>query len=236
MKYRCFYLLISAFLTFCLCSSSQLELFYLIGKPFLQIQQTFVFLDLTEALYTVLRLSFLITGVLWIPFLVYQVWSFFIPSCYKFQRRKLNFFCMFFWGWVVVELGIIFFLLVPQIFHFLLSFEMTSYTCENSHNLGPLVNVEFTARINSYVSLLMKLCLSLFLFFQIPFCFYFLFSKKILRASSFSSNRKICNLMCLLLSAFLVPPDLVTQLLVASFFSFVCEFLIFIGFFFEDPL
>lgn len=96
IKYRCLYLFFSALLTFCMCSSSQLELFYLIGKPFLEVQQTFVFLDLTEAFYTVLRLALVFTLVLWIPFFFYQVWSFLIPSFYKFQRKRINSFCIFF--------------------------------------------------------------------------------------------------------------------------------------------
>jgi sec-independent protein translocase protein TatC len=90
IKYRCFYLLLSALLTFCVCSNSQLELFYLIGKPFLEAHQTFIFLDLTEAFYTVLKLALVFTFVLWVPLFFYQVWGFLIPSCYKFQRKRIT--------------------------------------------------------------------------------------------------------------------------------------------------
>ncbi len=234
IKYRCVYLMLSALLTFCMCSSSQLELFYLIGKPFLEVHQTFVFLDLTEAFYTVLRLSLVFTIVLWIPFFFYQIWSFLIPSCYQFQRKTVISLCVFFFFLVVIEFGITYFIFLPKIFNFLLSFEISSPTMETTGHLDPLVRVEFTARIKSYVSLLVKLFLGLLVLFQTPFCFFFLFSKKLVHVSSLYSNRRISWLICLLVSAFLVPPDLFTQLLVACFFSLVCELVIFIGLFFED--
>ena len=87
MRLRSYYVLFSLFSTFFICYSFQLEILYIIGKPFLEFQHTFVFLELTEAFYTVLRISTSLTFLLICPFLFYHFWSFFVPSL-LLQRNK----------------------------------------------------------------------------------------------------------------------------------------------------
>lgn len=233
IKLRFFYLMFSAFCTFLIFYNFQIEIVYLIGKPFIKLQQTFIFLDLTEAFYTLLKISTIFTILLEIPFFLYHSWSFFIPSFYRFQRKGILFFCVFFVSFFLLEIFLIYFLLLPKICHFLLSFEMTSNLGNSGLLLKPFLNVEFTARIESYVKLIVKISSVMFLVFQMPLAVCILYSKKILFVSSLHTNRKFLFLISLLMSAFLVPPDFVSQLIVATFFSFVIEILIFIGVFFE---
>lgn len=233
IKSRFCYLIFSTFCTFFLFYNYQIEIVYIMGKPFIELQQTFVFLELTEAFYTLLRISAIFTLLLMVPFFVYHFWSFFIPSFYQFQRNKINFFVILFFCLFICEIFFTYLFLLPKICNFLLSFEMTSNMKNSSLLLKPLINVEFTARIESYVKLIVKISLVLFLVFQIPFCVCFLYSKKILHVSSLYNNRKILSLLSLLMSACLVPPDVVSQLFVAAFFSILFEFLIFVGLFFE---
>ena len=98
IKLRCLYLLFSTIMTFVFSYNFQLEAFYLIGKPFLEFQQKFVFLELTEAFYTVVRISTIFTLVVIFPFMIYHFWSFFVPSFYLFERFNLNSFCLFFFS------------------------------------------------------------------------------------------------------------------------------------------
>lgn len=233
IKLRFFYLTLSTLCTFFLFYSYQIEIVYIIGKPFIELHQTFIFLELTEAFYTLLKISTIFTLIILIPFFFYHFWGFFIPSFYQSERKKINFFLFFFLFFFVCEILLIYFYLLPKICHFLLSFEMTSNMQNSSHYLMPLISVEFTARIESYVQLIIKISSILLLFFQIPLCIWILYSKKLIHVSSFYNNRKILSLMALLISAFLVPPDALSQLIVAMFFFLVFEFFIFVGFFFE---
>lgn len=233
IKSRFFYLMFSTFCTFLIFYHFQIEIVYLIGKPFIELQQTFIFLELTEAFYTLLKISGVFTILLEIPFFLYHFWSFFIPSFYQFERKKVNFFSVFFISFFISEIFLIYFLLLPKICNFLISFEMTS-NLENSKLLvNPLLNVEFTARIESYVKLIVKISSIIFFLFQIPLGICVLYSKKVLFVSNLYSNRKMLFIISLLISAFLVPPDVISQLIVAILFSFVIEILIFIGLFFE---
>lgn len=234
IKLRCFYLILSWICTFVISYNCQIEIIYLIGKPFIELQQTFIFLDLTEAFYTLLRISTILTCGVILPFFVYEIWSFFVPSLYEIERKKMNSFFLLFVSLLVCEILFAYFFLLPKICHFLLSFEMTS-GIDNSdlHRFAPLISVEFTARIESYVKLIVKLMGLILLLFQIPLGVLVLYSNKILHVSSFYFNRKLLSFLSLLFSALLVPPDVVSQVIVAIFFYLVFEFLIWIGLFFE---
>lgn len=235
IKARFFYLIISTLSTFLIFYNYKIEIVYLIGRPFLEFQQTFIFLELTEAFYTLLRISGIFTFLVLVPFIVYHFWSFLIPSFYKMERKKINFFVVFFFCIFLCEILVTYFAFLPKICHFLLSFEITSNLEKSEFHLDPLISVEFSARIESYVFLIVKVSSMIFLVFQIPLSVYFMCSKGLLNVSSFSKNRKILCLISLLLSAFLVPPDLITQLVVTVFFLILFEFSIFIGLLIENP-
>lgn len=234
IKTRCLYVLFSIILTFLLCYNFQVELIYIIGKPFLEFQQTFIFLELTEAFYTLLHISSFLTLVVSFPFVFYQLWSFFVPSFYEFERIKVNYWCVFFIILIFCEIVITYVILLPQICSFLLSFEISSGIDQSGLNLTPLLNVEFTVRIESYIDFVVKIVSSVLFFFQIPLCVFFLYSKKVFHASHFYMNRKWFYLVSLLLSGLLVPPDVLSQIFLSFVFYLVFEILIFLGLFFDE--
>ncbi len=233
IKLRFFYLIFSAILTFFLSVNYPVELIYVIGKPFIELEQTFIFLELTEAFSTLLRMSTIISLVLMIPFFFFHIWSFFIPSFYKTQRTQIIYFVFFIFCMFITEILITYLVLLPKIFSFLISFEITSENWQSAIHLKPLISVEFTARIESYVKLMVKLFTMILVMFQIPLCVCFLYSKKFLDVSFFYHNRKFSSLISLLLAAIIVPPDMVSQLVVAFCFFLIFEFLIFFGFFYD---
>jgi sec-independent protein translocase protein TatC len=204
-----------------------------VGKPFMELQQTFIFLELTEAFYTLLRISTITTLFVILPFMIYHIWSFFIPSFYKSEREHMFFILLICCIAVISEIALIYFIVLPQICSFLMSFEITSQSCQSVLNGQPLIRVEFTARIESVVGLLVKISALLLSIFQIPLCVFFMYSKKMLHVSFFYFNRKLCSIFLLLVSAFVAPPDVISQLVVAVIFFIVLEFLIFIGLLFE---
>ncbi len=103
IKLRSIYLIFSTICTFFLFSHYQLELIYIMGKPFIEQQQTFIFLELTEAFYTLLRISTILTVFVIIPFLFYHMVSFLIPSFYKIERNRLIFFFFFLFSFSKVK-------------------------------------------------------------------------------------------------------------------------------------
>lgn len=236
IQLRFFYFLLSLLCTFAISYNCQIEIVYVIGKPFLELHQTFIFLELTEALYTLLQISTILTFLVIGPFLLYHFWSFLIPSFYGIERKKINSFCLLLLCLLTCEILFAYFFLLPKICHFLISFEMTSERGASGLHGEHMISVEFTARMESYVALILKIVSSLLLLFQLPLCMFFFFSKGVLHVSSLYTNRKSLGWISLLMSAFLVPPDVVSQLLLALLFLIVFEILVFTGLFFEEGL
>jgi sec-independent protein translocase protein TatC len=229
IKSRCFYIFLSFLITLITCYFYQIEILYLIGRPFIELNQKFIFIDPTEAFYTILKVSFLISFLCIFPYIIYQVCCFFLPSYYDYERivfiKILGiFFTIFF-----VELLFIYFEIFPQICKFLLSFEISSF---NHKETDPLIIIELSARIKSYVNLTFQFFFFLLIIFQIPFGFFFLFYYKWLTSYNLCKNRKLFLFFFILVSAFLSPPDLISQIWITFFFYCMYEILIIMGFFF----
>lgn len=235
LKLRCFYLILSSLTLFFICWNFQLEMVYLFGRPFVQLDQPFIFLELTEAFYTLVKISISFSFFFLLPLAFYHFWCFLIPSFYEIERSSVNRFSLIVLLALGSEIVFIYFYLLPQLVNFLLSFELTSPSFDSPLEFSKhsLVRVEFTARIASYVTLVVKIMTTVLVFFQIPFGVYFLYSKKILQVSIFYLNRKYLVGVSLLVSALIVPPDLLSQLGLSLVFYVFFEFLIFIGLFFE---
>lgn len=230
IKWRFFYLIFSTICTFFIFYSSSIESVYLVGKPFLEHQQTFIFLGLTEAFYTLLKISLFFTLFLIFPLSLYSVWSFLVPSSYKSERPNLTFFFQILFFLFISEIVISSFFLFPKMCDFLVSFEMTSQPL----NSVPVITVEFVAQIGSYSTLIFKFFTGIFFLFQIPIGICFLYSQNLLDVSWFALNRKLGVFFSLILSSLLVPPDVLIQFLGSFFFLFLFEVLIFLGFFFHE--
>lgn len=204
------------------------EIFYLFSKPFLVFSNQFIFLDLTEGLYSMIRISGIISIVTTIPYIIYQIWSFLVPSYYLFERKKFNEFLIIFGIVFVIEFFFIYWIIFPKFCEFLVSFEMKSLL-PNQENI--LVSIEFSPRIESYIKLTTQLFSFLLFIFQFPLIFFILFLKKLITSYSLCEQRKIYFFLSILLSAFLSPPDFLSQLLLSSIIYIFYEFIIFIGFF-----
>lgn len=229
IKLRLLYWIFSALLTFLVSSHYQVELVYLLGKPFIEQQQQFIFLELTEALYTLLSISAILTLLVILPLFLYHSVSFLLPSFYNASRRFIIITCFVFACLFIMETFMIYLVVLPKICHFLLSFEITSTQAD----FQPLISVEFIARIEYYVHLVVTILLISLGVLQIPPCIWVLYSNNLINASCFYSNRKVVVLASLVVSALVVPPDLLSQVILTLIFLMIFEFLIFLGLFFD---
>lgn len=242
LKLRFLYSLFSLIITLFVSYIYKFELLYLITRPFLELQQKFIFVDLTEALYTIIRICICITLILIILYVVYQLWSFFIPSCYSSERLLINKFLVIFFVLLILEISCIYFLIFPKIFEFLSSFQITNSLSENSlsnnfiinkHLATSLLTIELSARIESYVQLILRISIFILIFFQIPLLFIILYYNQLCNGYDLCINRKIVFFFCILFSAFISPPDVLTQFFIILIFSILFEFLIFLGLIFQ---
>ena len=228
IRLRALYIIFALILSFTFSYFYKYELFYLLSKPFLFFSNQFIFFDLTEGLYTMIRISGIVSFASIIPFMIYQFWSFSAPSFYIFERKKINFFLWFFLITFLLEFLFVYKFLFPKLCEFLLSFEIKSSLSLEKFSI---VSIEFSPRIASYIKLTIQLFSFFLLIFQLPFIFIGLFLKNILTSYNLCQQRKLVFFLCIFSSAFISPPDFLSQFFLSIIFYCLYEFIIFIGFF-----
>ena len=227
IRYRFLYTICSFLFTFFACYFYSLELFYLFSRPFLHsfhhqvfFDKGFIFTNLAEAFYTTLKICFVWTGFLLLPVISYQLWCFFTPSWYCFERAQAR---VYVFSAILLLLGggvTFYFLVLPELLDFLLNFKVNT----------PLFTIQLEARIDSYVRTSVGVFLIVESVFQTPLLFWFLYLYGYVNSVFLSLNRKIFVLFFLFLSALFSPPDPLAELGLFLFFWFFFELFVWIGF------
>lgn len=227
IRYRLGYSFVSFLITFFTCYFYSLPLIYLFARPFLHskhriplFDKGFIFTNITEAFHTTLKICFIWSFLFIIPVIFYQLWSFFAPSWYCFERvRARGYFVSAILLSALGGFGFEFYIL-PQFLDFLLNFKVDS----------PVFTIQLEARIDSYVRISSSVFLIVQFTFQTPLFFSFLYVSGYIDSAFLSLNRKVFVLSLLLLSAFLTPPDPLTECFIFLLLWFLFEFMIWIGF------
>jgi sec-independent protein translocase protein TatC len=165
----------------------------------------FVFTGLAEGFFVKLDIAFKTAILFLIPFISYNVYKFIEPGLYK--REKIIIKRILFSVPILFMLGAFFVykLVMPNAFEFFLSFE------ENSDN----ISISFLAKMNEYISIVTSLIIAFGLAFQLPVILLILVFLNILNSISLVSSRRIAIVVIFIISAFITPPDVLSQFLLA---------------------
>ena len=90
--------------------------------------------------------------------------------------------------------GISYFLLLPEVYSFLLHFEIKN----------DFIILQLQPRIHSYIYLVWKFFILVSIFSEIPLIFFLFFQLKLLTAKYLSQNRHFILIFCLILAAFIL--------------------------------
>ena len=135
---------------------------------------------------------------------------------------------MFFLFFFFIELVFIYFKIFPEVCKFLLSFEISYF---NQKTMEPLLVVELSARIKSYVNLTFQFFFFLETpFISNPFFFFSFFYFKWLTSYTLCRNRKFFFFVFVFFSALFSPPDAISQIWITCFLYCIYEILIIMGF------
>jgi sec-independent protein translocase protein TatC len=223
LRYRFFYSIFSLICAFITSYYYQLELMYIIARPFLKLHQTLQSTDITEALSTTFKLCVYFS--LGISFLIciYHYWSFLLPSRYVFERKRINFLLFFLGSLLILESYGIYFYFYPKICQVFSSFQIYLNSEET------LKIIEMSPKIESTLSSSIRIYFILCLLFQIPIFFLFLFYFEYCNCFTICRYRKSIYFILICFSALISPPDLVSQILCFFFTGFLFEFSLWIG-------
>lgn len=141
-------------------------------------------------------------GILGSPILFYQMWSFVEPALEKSQKWKTFGHTLFITFFFLLGIAFGYFILVPFALQFFSQFQISG-TIHNDFD------------INEYFSSLTMWVISCGIIFQLPVLSYFLSKFGLLTPDFLRKYRRHAIIFCFILSAFLTPPDPVSQILIA---------------------
>ena len=163
-----------------------------------------IFTALQETFLTYLKISFFTAFFVTCPFILMQIWKFIAPGLYKHEKIAILPYLvltpvLFFLGGVLV-----YYLIMPLAIKFFLSFESTG--------LSTNLPIQLEAKVNEYLSLVMKLIFAFGISFQLPVILSLLARIGFVDSEFLKTRRKYVVVMIFAAAAILTPPDPVTQI------------------------
>ncbi len=168
------------------------------------LERRLIFTALQETFLTYLKVSFFTAFFVTCPFILMQIWKFIAPGLYKHEKIAILPYLvltpiLFFLGGILV-----YYLVMPLAIKFFLSFESTGI----STNLP----IQLEAKVNEYLSLVMKLIFAFGISFQLPVVLSLLARVGIVDSLFLKERRKYVVVIIFAAAALLTPPDPITQI------------------------
>ena len=179
-----------------------------------------IFTALQETFLSYLKVSFFAAFFITSPYILIQIWKFIAPGLYKHEKKAILPYLiitpiLFFLGGMLV-----YYLIMPLAIKFFLSFEST----------GVVTNlpIQLEAKVNEYLSLVMKLIFAFGLSFQLPVVLSLLARIGLIDSKFLKERRKYVVVIIFAAAAILTPPDPITQIGLAIPLLILYELSIFI--------
>ena len=168
------------------------------------IERRLIFTALQETFLTYLKVSFFAAFFVTSPFILIQVWKFIAPGLYENEKSALIPYLII--TPILFLLGgmLVYYLIMPLAIKFFLSFESS----------GIITNlpIQLEAKVNEYLSLIMKLIFAFGLSFQLPVILSLLARIGLIDSIFLKERRKYVVVIIFAAAAVLTPPDPVTQI------------------------
>lgn len=154
--------------------------------------------EIMNLIWVSLILGFIVS----FPYVVFEIWRFVSPGLHKNERKSSR-------GFIIVSsflffIGVTFsfFIIAPLTAYFVYHFEITDAIVKN-----------FT--FNSHITMITNLLLGVSLVFELPIIVYYLTKMGLITPEFMKKYRKYSLVVVLIFSAFITPPDVTSQVIVA---------------------
>ena len=169
-----------------------------------QLNRRMIFTALQETFITYLKVAFFTSIFFTSPIIITQIWKFVAPALYKEEKKALLPYLIA--TPVLFLLGgmLVYYLIMPLAIKFFLSFESSV----QFNNLP----IQLEAKVNEYLSLIMRLIFAFGLSFQLPILLSLLARVGFIDSEYLKKRRKYVVVIIFALAAVLTPPDPITQI------------------------
>ena len=163
-----------------------------------------IFTALHETFITYLKVAFFAAMFVTSPIILTQIWKFIAPGLYKNEKKALLPYLVATPTLFLLGAMLVYYLIMPLAIKFFLSFE----------SLGHITNlpIQLEAKVNEYLSLIMKLIFAFGLSFQLPVVLSLLARIGVVDSKFLRERRKYVVVIIFTTAAILTPPDPITQI------------------------
>ena len=210
LRSRLIHSFIFLFVFFILCYFFAEYLYGFLVEPYAQAvkndgtERRLIFTALQETFLTYLKVAFFASFFVTSPFILIQVWKFIAPGLYDHEKSAIMPYMaitpiLFFLGGALV-----YYLIMPLAIKFFISFESS----------GRITNlpIQLEAKVNEYLSLIMKIIFAFGLSFQLPVVLSLLARVGVVDSEFLKKRRKYVVVIIFTAAAILTPPDPITQI------------------------
>ena len=171
-------------------------------------QRRMIYTGLTEAFFTYMKLAFFAAVFLSFPMIATQIYYFLAPGLYKKEREFIIPFLIAAPVLFIAGAAFVFYLIMPLAWKFLLGFESNGEV-----NGLPIV---LEAKVSEYLSLVMHFMIGFGLSFQMPIILIILAKLGVVHVDWLKRNRRYALVVIVIVAAILTPPDVISQIGLAS--------------------
>ena len=180
------------------------QIYAIVSSPLLKLlpaNASMIATDITSPLLTPMRLTFFVSLMLSVPYILYQIWAFVAPGLYRHEKRialpiLVSSVLLFYTG-----MAFAYFLIFPMIF---------KITTQSG-----LIGVTAMTDITKYLDFVLHMFFAFGFIFEIPVATVLLIQARVMSARSLIKKRPYVIVGCFVVGMILTPPDVTSQLLLA---------------------
>ena len=163
-----------------------------------------IFTALHETFFTYIKVALFASLFISLPFLLIQLWIFVAPGLYKNEKSVVVPYLLATPILFILGSALVYYLIMPLAIKFFLSFE--------SIGGNGALPIQLEAKVNEYLSLIMRLILAFGLCFQLPVALTLMARVGFISSESLRKNRKYVIVGVFAVAAILTPPDPISQI------------------------
>ncbi len=202
--------IIYLFIFFIICYFFSENIYGFLVDPYAQavkedgLDRRMIFTALHETFITYLKVAFFTAMFVTSPIILIQIWKFVAPGLYKNEKSALLPYLIATPTLFLLGGMLVYYLIMPLAIKFFLTFE----TSAQLNNLP----IQLEAKVNEYLSLIMRLIFAFGISFQLPVLLSLLARVGFINSEYLKKRRKYVIVIIFAVAALLTPPDPITQI------------------------